>query len=259
MRYLGGKFRQGKKIAEIVARYLKPGGTYIEPFCGSLWSACAVAKVAPPNVKMILSDKNEALVVMWKALLAGWTPPTHVSEREYLALKYTQDPQDPTTAFVAFGCSMAAKWFNGYARSKTHTVNFARQAIISSMKKLATLRNAAQEAKDSCEKKIGILRGRGLSFTIDHRDYTAYGGGGEGRHLHGSAVRRAGDAERRHRAIRPRGLLGLRAAPVQEERGPGVRVRGAEGLAVRSQLGRYCRAPLRWQRFRWHSGGPLRP
>lgn len=61
MMYLGGKFRQGKKIAEVLSSYMKSGGRYVEPFCGALWSACAVAKIAPKNTKMILSDKNEAL------------------------------------------------------------------------------------------------------------------------------------------------------------------------------------------------------
>jgi len=37
MRYLGGKCRLGKKIAEVINRYANMDKNYIEPFVGGFW------------------------------------------------------------------------------------------------------------------------------------------------------------------------------------------------------------------------------
>jgi hypothetical protein len=60
---MGGKFRQGPKIASIIQRVLRPGMTYVEPFCGALGVA---THINSPD--MILSDVSPALINMWKTL-----------------------------------------------------------------------------------------------------------------------------------------------------------------------------------------------
>ncbi len=116
MRYLGGKHRQGKKIAEYVGRVLKPHQVYIEPFCGALGSAHQVAKIH--NGRMVLSDQHYPLIKMWQEVLFnGWIPPQEITEIEYNQIKKIQDPENPLTAFSGYGCAFAGKYFGTYARN----------------------------------------------------------------------------------------------------------------------------------------------
>ena len=119
MRYLGGKHRQGPAIAAAVMKLLQDGGQYAEPFCGAMGSATRVAQAVNARewkVQFTLSDVQEPLMCMWRAVLEGWEPPEVVTEEEYRKLKATQDPHDPMTAFAGYACSFAAKYFGTYAR-----------------------------------------------------------------------------------------------------------------------------------------------
>jgi DNA adenine methylase len=74
-----------------------------------------------------MSDYDEYLVAMWKAVQDGWEPPTYVSEdmyRDVRASMGTGKYDMATTAFVGYACSFAAKWWGGYARNKENT-NYA--------------------------------------------------------------------------------------------------------------------------------------
>jgi DNA adenine methylase len=109
MRYVGGKTRISKWVADNV-RLL--GGTrpiYLEPFVGS--GACFV-KLSPTFQEVIASDAHTDLIMMWKALAEGWVPPAHVSREEYFLLK-TSEPS-ALRGFVGFGASFSGKWFGGY-------------------------------------------------------------------------------------------------------------------------------------------------
>jgi DNA adenine methylase len=119
MNYIGGKHKQGAAIARIIRPYLKGGSLYIEPFCGAMGSASALAKILDPSlgVRMTLSDSHEALITLWRSVQAGWIPPTEVSEELYYQHKAVQDPTDPLTAFIGFGCSFGGKYFGGYKRN----------------------------------------------------------------------------------------------------------------------------------------------
>lgn len=114
MQYFGGKSAIAKWIAKRINRY-EPK-VYLEPFCGSCWVGQLV--VAETRV---FSDINPALITMWNSLLEGWVPPAIVDEDEYRQLKNIQNPDDPKTAFVGFGCSFAGKYFGGYARCRSRT------------------------------------------------------------------------------------------------------------------------------------------
>lgn len=122
MRYMGGKFRQGKTIASAINHVLLDSQWYVEPFCGALGVATHIN-----HDKVILSDVSESLINMWKALQdPNLVLPDTISEEEYNQIKKIKDPSDWRTAYYGFGMSFGGKWFGGYARSKSKFVNFAR-------------------------------------------------------------------------------------------------------------------------------------
>ena len=110
MRYMGGKHRLRKEIAKVLTSLRKRGQTYFEPFVGGGWV------LQEMTGKRIGSDGNDALVAMYQGLQAGWIPPDHISEEEYRQIRDKHDRNDPLTAFCAFGCAFAGKWFGTYAR-----------------------------------------------------------------------------------------------------------------------------------------------
>lgn len=130
MRYYGGKSKIAKDIASVLSS--KTFYVYWEPFCG----ACSVTPKVQAPVR-IASDVHEDLILMWKALQGGWTPPDNVTEEDYDQLKASDDPS-PLRAFVGFGCSYGGKWFGGYARNKERW-NYAGFAKRSLARKLKTL------------------------------------------------------------------------------------------------------------------------
>ena len=93
-------------------------------FCGSLNITRHVAdRVALAAGGLVESprlavDACGPLIVMWRAAFAGWVPPRVVSKEEDERIKATQDPHDPMTAFVLFGCSFGGKWCGGYAKDR---------------------------------------------------------------------------------------------------------------------------------------------
>lgn len=113
MRYLGGKARIGKKIAEQILTCVPPEHRieYLEPFLGG---ANAFEHIAPHFEKTYAGDVHEDLILMWQAVARGWVPPEHVSEEEYQALK--KAAPSALRGFAGFGCTFGGKWFAGYAR-----------------------------------------------------------------------------------------------------------------------------------------------
>jgi DNA adenine methylase len=140
MNYMGGKHRQGPKIATFIEPYMKPGLSYVEPFCGAMGTAWRILPLAMEyGIKDIwLSDSNEALINMWRALLDGWEPPDIVTEETYQYYKKNRDPKDPMTAYCGYGMSFGSKWWGGYARNKKGT-NFAANLQRSTLLKTNTL------------------------------------------------------------------------------------------------------------------------
>ncbi len=130
MKYMGGKSRFGKKIAEIIKKHHKPGQDYLEPFCGS----CAVLEhVNIPGVKRTANDLHPYLIAMMKAVQDGWLPPTVVTEAEYKALKASPENYEPhLVGFMGFAVAFAAKWMSTYARGGTR--NYADESSRSLLK-----------------------------------------------------------------------------------------------------------------------------
>ena len=124
MRYMGGKFRQSKYIVKVLKDLgCNKDSTYVEPFCGAMWSASAVARDIKPN-KLILSDINQYVINMWNALIYDDCKlPTHLTEEEYKYYKNNKPIDDWRTAFVGFDMSFGGKWFGGLARMKYDKLN----------------------------------------------------------------------------------------------------------------------------------------
>ena len=131
MQYFGGKFRTGKRIADYLSSVREQDQLYVEPFVGSAW---VLQYMSNPRQA---SDIHEDLILLYKALLDGWEPPTSVSEGQYNALK-TSRPS-ALRAFAGFGCSWGGKWFGGYARDNTSNRNYASNAHNSLMKQVPHL------------------------------------------------------------------------------------------------------------------------
>lgn len=120
MRYLGGKSRIAKDIADIINKFTEDK-ILVSLFCGS----CVVESLVKAEIK-ICNDKHPYLIEMFKALLDGWQPPDFVSFDEYKYIKEHLDENKPLSGFVGFGCSFGGMWFQGFARDATGT-NYASQ------------------------------------------------------------------------------------------------------------------------------------
>lgn len=112
MRYIGGKSRLSKPIAETILARVPDRARYIEPFIGG---GASFAALAPHFEDAIGADVVEDVAHLWAAVADGWLPPESLSEDEYRALKADPAPS-ALRAFAGFGCSFGGKWFGGYAR-----------------------------------------------------------------------------------------------------------------------------------------------
>lgn len=122
MRYMGGKFRQRRAIADALRPYIDGGTTYVEPFLGGGWSFAHVIDTCRPG-HAIGADVNGSLVELWRKVVAEGTEWLPVSQREveanYRAYKDAQDMSDPLTAWYGVACSFGGKWFSGMARVRS--------------------------------------------------------------------------------------------------------------------------------------------
>lgn len=137
MKYLGGKSRIAKQIGNFLnleIEKLKPI-KYIEPFCGACW----ITQEITPNIQKIACDIHKDLILMWKELQKGWIPPENITQEEYEQLRNSES--SALRGFVGFGSSWGAKWFGGFARCKTHTRNYTKEAKNTLLKKILKLQN----------------------------------------------------------------------------------------------------------------------
>ena len=133
MRYFGGKARLARELAAIINRYQVR--TYHEPFCG-MFNVGAEVTVPVRSA----ADTQPDLILMLKAVQAGWTGTSNVTEDDYNAVRKASP--SPLRAFIGFGCSNSGKFFGGYARDKTGR-NYAANA----QKSLAKLAPKIQGVK----------------------------------------------------------------------------------------------------------------
>jgi len=142
MRYMGGKYRQSKKIVELIKQREGTNFKYCEPFAGGMWSATRVIKELQPS-KIILSDINKSLILLWRNLISGeLTLPETVTDEIYKKYQKQQDMDDPLTAWYGIACSFGGKWYGALARQERgykDKYNFSAQ-VNSTMKKVEVLR-----------------------------------------------------------------------------------------------------------------------
>lgn len=141
MRYLGGKKRQAKEIVRAVERLTPDFKTYVEPFCGALWSAVAMMQRFPDR-KYILNDINPHLICFWEEARRGWNPPAKVSEATYAKYNRERPLDDPMTGYVGFALSFGGKFFGGFARDRAGQRDFEAEASRSTLRKIDTIRTA---------------------------------------------------------------------------------------------------------------------
>ena len=137
MRYMGGKSRISKQIAEVLNSAINKDTPFVSLFCGS----CAIESKVQANVK-ILNDKHPYLIAMWQALQNGWMPPDVVTEEEYYRVKANMDENPALTGFVGFGCSFGGKWWGGYAKDKHRGDDYCGQAKRGVLKDVPSVINA---------------------------------------------------------------------------------------------------------------------
>jgi DNA adenine methylase len=88
------------------------------------------AKKARAGATVRPTDKNPALISLYRGIATGWRPPEAVTEAEYHAAR-SLPVTDPMHGFAAFCCSFGGKMWGGYARGEGR--NFAaerRRAIL---------------------------------------------------------------------------------------------------------------------------------
>lgn len=169
--YQGGKTRIARPIAEILKA--EPGTTYVEPFLGS---AATFHLVAPSFDRAVGADLMPDLVMLWRAVLGGWTPPENLSREEYEHLRTA--PPSALRAFAGFPCSFGGKWFGGYARDPQSDRNFARTASRSILRRAEAMRGSTILQADY--RDLSHLIGPGAVVYCDppYADTTGYAGPG---------------------------------------------------------------------------------
>lgn len=106
MRYLGGKSRIGKQIAEVISQFNPQW--YDEPFCG-----CYSVGKHIQCKKRTAGNINLDLIMLLGAIRDGWVPPD-TTEKDYIELR--SSISSPWRGFAGFGCSFYGKFFGGFAR-----------------------------------------------------------------------------------------------------------------------------------------------
>ena len=170
MQYLGGKFKQARWLTELLEAERSLGGRFVEPFAGA-WNVTAAMGSHGPR---LANDACRPLVTLAQAWLAGWRPPAEVSEDLYRELKAKQDPTDPLTAFVGFGCAFGGKWFGGYARDNRedgqHFCGMASRGLERKLTRCSDVRFTCLDFGD-----LEILPGDLVYADPEYRGTTRYG------------------------------------------------------------------------------------
>lgn len=126
---MGGKYRIAKYLSPIILA-TKPR-VVVEPFCGAL-NVTVRLLMDDTDVVVHAYDAHCDLIDMWRAVQAGWEPPTNLGRDEYNALRNSE--ASPLRTFAGYGCSFSGKWFGGYASNNTGR-NYALNAHNSIMRR----------------------------------------------------------------------------------------------------------------------------
>lgn len=125
--YGGGKARLGKEILSVIEKYeekLDWDGEYFEPFCGLLGVGIHFAE---EGRKVIACDANKDLIMMWKALKKGWTPPKSCTKKHYEELKHS-NRHSAERGFIGIAAAYSGIFFAGYRVKDYHGHDFFKRA-----------------------------------------------------------------------------------------------------------------------------------
>ncbi len=149
MQYTGGKSRIAKDIRRFILDSTPKRERCLEPFMGG---GGMTAELAPYFKEYVASDYHDELILMWKALQAGWEPPDSLSEERYNELK-NATTASPERTFAGYACSWGGSWFGTYARAGEKVeaanggpVNYAARGRSS----LLNLRQASKHVTFEC-------------------------------------------------------------------------------------------------------------
>lgn len=122
--YQGGKKRIGSEIAQVIydvtTEYERKNGIkfkgYCEPFCGMLGVYQHIPGLFSrhsPSLKYIAGDRNDELILMWKASQRGWKPPTKCTKKEFERLKKSPK-KSPKKSFLGHAASIRGVYFGTF-------------------------------------------------------------------------------------------------------------------------------------------------
>lgn len=113
MRYYGGKYRTGKKIASVMDSLVQDKEIlgYIEPFCGALGVARHMK-----GYNCFCSDGSLDLIMLWKAVKNGTNFYEEIDKERWLELRDSEP--SAIRGLAGFGCSFSGAWFISYANNK---------------------------------------------------------------------------------------------------------------------------------------------
>jgi DNA adenine methylase len=122
--YHGGKQRIGKKLAKVIydesMDISEEEGFQIKGYCEPFSGMLGVFQHIPelfkehkPELEYKAGDKNQSVIMMWKAVQQGWKPPSNVSGEEYDRLKNA--PDSAMKGYVGHQYSFGGQYFKGYA------------------------------------------------------------------------------------------------------------------------------------------------
>jgi site-specific DNA-adenine methylase len=122
--YGGGKARLGKEIYKVIKEIEDEkeweSESYFEPFCGMLGVAKHFINERDINYnKIILSDANKDIILLWNKLKRGnWELPKTCTREKYESLKYS-NRHTAERGFYGVSCAYSGIFFAGY-RPKSH-------------------------------------------------------------------------------------------------------------------------------------------
>lgn len=172
MRYVGGKSRLAKRlVGAILENSPERTGRVFDPFVGG---GAVSSELAKHFTEVRISDTHPDLMMMWGELLAGWEPPSEVTEQEYQELR-TADPS-ALRGFVGFGGSFGAKWFGGFARGSGR--NYLAETKRNLLKIVSNFSKVDVSAREQGYDSIRPVRGDVVYCDPPYKDTLGYKGSG---------------------------------------------------------------------------------
>lgn len=129
MRYLGGKGKIGRRLADAiladmgVARF-----EHVLELCAG--GGNMTYRFADRAVHVTAVEAHVGLVALHRRVQEGWVPPTAVTREDF---KAATDRTDPLHAFISFGCSFSGIWQSGYLETQpahVRTMNTRKGPVI---------------------------------------------------------------------------------------------------------------------------------